>query len=269
MSSVSKNLVFVTRAMSSALMRRAGRRGSDWIRGALFTGAVGIGSCTCATAYLVSTHQYDRPTNIVYATPYKPLKYVHCISIFRSNLAFWISSLCVLFVMFVTDVLATVFGVHYPSWLRKLAQTNPWLVSPARTIERMYNDPAIEGYGPILAANVAVFLGWRFTGAGPLSRVMEKYFLLNPTRFVPSSLLLSSFSHQTPLHLGFNMYALWSFGSIMQSAVHTADFLALYATAGTFAGFTSLTASQILGRTIPSLGASGAVFFVASWVCTT
>lgn len=154
------------------------------------------------------------------------------------------------------------------SWLQTLAQHNPFLRGVATRIERMWNERSMTTYAPIFLANLGVFFAWRFGHGTPaIRRILDKYFLLLPQRgrVVPASLLLSSFSHVGPLHFAFNMYALWTFLGALPD-FYVEDMLAWYTSAGVFSALTSLTASVVFRRSVPSLGASGAVFFLASWV---
>jgi len=145
---------------------------------------------------------------------------------------------------------------------------HPELVKILDNLEMLWHDRRMASFGPIFMTNLAVFLGWRFATTSALNRVMHKYFLLNPvpSQFVPSSMLLSSFSHTGAIHFGFNMFALWSFCADFQAVVRPPHFQAVYCTAGAFSGFTSLLASAATRSRIPSLGASGAVLFLAAWV---
>ncbi len=67
----------------------------------------------------------------------------------------------------------------------------------------------------------------------------------------------SVFLHSQFLHLLFNMYALWVFGPMLERYLGYARFLALYLTCG-FAG--SVAVLWLSDPTVPTLGASGAIF---------
>ena len=72
-------------------------------------------------------------------------------------------------------------------------------------------------------------------------------------------MLLAHFSHGGLLHLGFNMFALWSFAGTVLNGVGAARFLLIYA----IAGFGSDLVVFALHKDDPSyrcLGASGSVF---------
>lgn len=62
----------------------------------------------------------------------------------------------------------------------------------------------------LIAANVVVFGLWRIRSLTPM---MFKYFTVLSTRPSTFSMLGATFSHQELWHIGFNMYALFAFGS--------------------------------------------------------
>ncbi len=70
-------------------------------------------------------------------------------------------------------------------------------------------------------------------------------------------LLTSMFTHQSILHIGFNMLALWILGPQLEAAVGRVRFLALYFLSG-LAG--AVTVLYLTTPFIPTIGASGAVF---------
>ncbi|MFE0042142.1 rhomboid family intramembrane serine protease [Streptomyces albireticuli] len=70
-------------------------------------------------------------------------------------------------------------------------------------------------------------------------------------------LLTSTFLHQAPMHLAFNMLSLWWLGPPLEAALGRARFLALYLLSGL--GGSALT-YLVTGPYEPSLGASGAIF---------
>jgi membrane associated rhomboid family serine protease len=155
-------------------------------------------------------------------------------------------------------------------WLRTLTERYPkmWVWEAASAVEQAWNEPMMVVYAPIFLSNLGVFLAWRLGfGVAVVRRVLNRYFLLTPQRgrVVPLSLLLSTFSHGTPLHFGFNMWAIYTF-LIGLPAYHAEDVMALYLTAGSFSALVSLCASVVGRRTVRSLGASGAALWLASWV---
>ncbi|KAJ3371518.1 hypothetical protein GGF31_003127 [Allomyces arbusculus] len=115
----------------------------------------------------------------------------------------------------------------------------------------------------LIAINTAVFLLWQLPHPA-VQRFMYQWFTHNPLSGKSITLLTSMFSHQTALHLGLNMFGLWSFGSFVH---HTfggrEEFLAFYIAAGLLSGLGShlLTLRTMQhAHVLPSLGASGALF---------
>lgn len=68
-------------------------------------------------------------------------------------------------------------------------------------------------------------------------------------------LVSSAFLHENILHIGFNMYLLYMLGMLLEPAIGSVRFAAVYATALLAGSFGALLATSA-----PSLGASGAVF---------
>lgn len=134
----------------------------------------------------------------------------------------------------------------------------------------------------IIGINVAVWVAVLATG-GSASRLLD-WLLLRPAalcviaqggRPVPPGctgaeqllpgvsdgaywqLITSAFLHEAPLHIGFNMLALWVLGPQLELAIGRARFLALYllsALAGSTLVYWASPEYQ------PTLGASGAIF---------
>lgn len=115
-------------------------------------------------------------------------------------------------------------------------------------------------------ANFIVLGAWRIGG---LRSVMDKYFLstVNTTRINLSPMVLSCFSHMSPLHFGFNMYALYSFSNIATALLGPEQLIGLFISAGTVSSLASITHRLITKRFTPSLGASGALLGVIAYVC--
>ncbi|KAA1424869.1 rhomboid family intramembrane serine protease [Mumia zhuanghuii] len=70
-------------------------------------------------------------------------------------------------------------------------------------------------------------------------------------------MLTSAFLHASILHIGFNMYALYLFGPVLERYLGTARFLAAYLTSAVAA---SVFVYWLSGVHTPTLGASGAIF---------
>jgi rhomboid protease GluP len=114
----------------------------------------------------------------------------------------------------------------------------------------------------IVAVNVAVYLAQnvvpglttRFASFPPAIAAGEWWRLITPM-FLHAP-LRSTFSL---LHIGFNMFVLWSYGPQVEQTLGRARFVALYLIAGFFAS----AASYALGPcNVLGLGASGAIFGV-------
>uniref|UniRef100_S4RWW2 rhomboid protease n=1 Tax=Petromyzon marinus TaxID=7757 RepID=S4RWW2_PETMA len=85
----------------------------------------------------------------------------------------------------------------------------------------------------IIAINVLVFGMWRVPA---LQSSMMRFFMSNPAAKAPClPMILSCFSHYSPMHLAANMYVLWSFSHSAVSMFGREQFLALNTSAGAFA----------------------------------
>lgn len=114
----------------------------------------------------------------------------------------------------------------------------------------------------LIALNVAAFLVEIVAGTGGLSvsnsSVLFDFGLYGP--FVAEGewyrLLTSGFLHASLIHLGFNMFALYFLGRLLEPGIGTPRFLALYF-ASLFAGSFG---AVLLDPESLTIGASGAVF---------
>lgn len=115
-----------------------------------------------------------------------------------------------------------------------------------------------------LTANVAVFLLQMVSGD-----LLFRYFALWPlgsagTRlpaFLPWQLLTYGFLHGGLAHLGFNMLALYMFGSDLERVLGRTRYIALYLASVLTAGLVQLVvASFFAPEPYPTVGASGGVF---------
>lgn len=114
----------------------------------------------------------------------------------------------------------------------------------------------------LIIINVAVFLAERgqftLSGSSVHGQVVEEGLLqreLISNGHQYWRLVSSAFLHVDILHIGFNMYLLYLLGLMLEPAIGSVRFAALY--------FTSLLAGSfgaLLATGAPSLGASGAVF---------
>jgi rhomboid-like protein len=93
---------------------------------------------------------------------------------------------------------------------------------------------------------------------------MSRWFTHHPQSGKSITLLTSTFSHQGFLHLAFNMFGLWTFGSLVHDSLGSREeFLAFYTSAGVISAFASHALSlrtMLPSAIVASLGASGALF---------
>lgn len=124
----------------------------------------------------------------------------------------------------------------------------------------------------LLLINGLVFLA-ELQNAGPLVQwfALWPYGLLAPAQaqagaypFWPWQVFTYAFLHGSPLHLLLNMYALWLFGTRLESLWGGSRFILYYLTCVLGAALTQLVVSEITllqgGAAYPVLGASGGVF---------
>jgi len=115
----------------------------------------------------------------------------------------------------------------------------------------------------LLALNIAVYLAVIASGGGGLSNTGSSLvadFGLQGLAIADGEwyrLLTGGFLHASIFHLGFNMFALWVIGRILEPGIGTARFVALYF-ASLFAG--SFGAILLTDPVQVTIGASGAIF---------
>ena len=115
----------------------------------------------------------------------------------------------------------------------------------------------------LIVANVAVFALMAAQGSGVLvpgdtSRLVEWGANYGPATIGEGQwwrLFSSMFLHGGVLHVGFNMYALWVGGRVVERIYGHVGYALLYAFAGLLGSVASAMTTQV-----PSVGASGAVF---------
>jgi membrane associated rhomboid family serine protease len=127
---------------------------------------------------------------------------------------------------------------------------------------------SFEGTGAIvtkalIAINVLVYLAELAQGAGinaDSGSIFENGVLYGP--FVADGdwwrLITAAFLHYGPLHLAFNMLALWWFGAAVEETIGRGRYLALYLVSG----LAGSAGALLLDPTTPTVGASGAIFGV-------
>ena len=114
----------------------------------------------------------------------------------------------------------------------------------------------------IIAINAAVFFYFNFFN---IFRLNENAFALNVAGFVFSKMFWQPatymFIHGGWSHIFFNMLGLLFFGSTVERAVGTKEFLLLYFVTGIFSGLFSVAFYYFTGDYMASLvGASGAIY---------
>lgn len=78
--------------------------------------------------------------------------------------------------------------------------------------------------------------------------------------FAPWQVLSYAFLHGGPMHIAFNMLALWMFGRELEALMGSKRFLAYYLVCVVGAAVVQLTVAQLQGLVYPTIGASGGVF---------
>jgi membrane associated rhomboid family serine protease len=148
----------------------------------------------------------------------------------------------------------TPVGMRCPECARERTRVTRGAVAPSH-----YDAPATY---VLIALNVAAFLAEVAGGGGGLSprgsSLLFDFGLYGP--FVAEGewyrLLTSGFLHIGLIHIGFNMFALYFLGRLLEPGIGTPRFVALYL-ASLFAG--SFGALLLSPNTL-TIGASGAVF---------
>ena len=136
---------------------------------------------------------------------------------------------------------------------------------PKKAVERVRTSSARlpEGFvtNLLIAANVLVFLAEIATGSDwqTLSgRIYQEGALYGPA--VDNGdwwrLITSAFLHAGPIHLLFNMLALWWFGRALEAYLGPARYIGLYLVSA----LAGAAGALLLSPTTPTVGASGAVF---------
>jgi membrane associated rhomboid family serine protease len=129
-----------------------------------------------------------------------------------------------------------------------------------KTMRQMTRAPRVT-YG-LLILNVIAFLTEKgqlsVFGSGLEGTVVEEGILYRSAISEGHQywrLVSAGFLHENLLHLGFNMYLLYLLGMMLEPAIGSARFAAIYFTALLAGSFGALLATAA-----PSLGASGAIF---------
>ena len=78
--------------------------------------------------------------------------------------------------------------------------------------------------------------------------------------FMPWQLVTYAFLHGSLLHIGFNMFALYMFGSAVERVFGTRRYVTFYFVCVISAAITQLIFAMMTGGIYPTIGASGGVF---------
>lgn len=121
-------------------------------------------------------------------------------------------------------------------------------------------------FWPLAGLNLLVWCAWRVP---VLQGAMYKWFTGNPVgKATCLPLLLSTFSHHSFFHLAANMFVLHSFMGPSVHILGKEQFLAVYLSAGVASSFGSMVHKVAVGKSAPSLGASGAICTVLGMFAT-
>ena len=125
----------------------------------------------------------------------------------------------------------------------------------------------------LIAINVIVFLVELASGPGGLSTGVGSKFFREFALFGPSvaegewyRLVTSGFLHVSLIHIGFNMFLLFVLGRLLEPALGTPRFLALYFAsllAGSFGALVAEPNALTVGASGAVFGVAGAVFIIA------
>ena len=104
-------------------------------------------------------------------------------------------------------------------------------------------------------------IGSYLLAAGASDEVISN-FALWPLQadFMPWQLLTYAFVHGSVMHIAFNMYGLWLFGTEIESLVGRKAFLQLYFASVVSAALMQILVTSVSGNIYPTVGASGGVF---------
>jgi membrane associated rhomboid family serine protease len=110
----------------------------------------------------------------------------------------------------------------------------------------------------LLLANGLAFLLQQVLGASFSS--LFALWPLGSGRFMPWQLATYAFMHASLMHLAFNMYGLWMFGSELERIWGPRRLAFFYGTSVLAAALAQLGVSALIANPAPTVGASGGVF---------
>ncbi|GIK86209.1 MAG: rhomboid family intramembrane serine protease [Burkholderiales bacterium] len=116
----------------------------------------------------------------------------------------------------------------------------------------------------LLTATVAAFLLQGLVPSLTLSLALwplgGQWMLVPDAGFAPWQLLTYAFLHGSVMHLAFNMFGLYMFGSELERAFGTRRFVVYWFACVVAAALTQLLVLGLSGTFVPTVGASGGVF---------
>lgn len=143
------------------------------------------------------------------------------------------------------------------------------LLNPREGSKGLPPLPPLSATLVFLGINVAVFAAHQLGNAGFMHRHFHTSWAhLHASPPLYHTLITSVFSHSGLLHLAFNSYGLFMFGSKIERDIGTKDFVIFYLAAGVLSSVGHLVMARALGSRAlrlasmaqPCLGASGSVF---------
>lgn len=145
-------------------------------------------------------------------------------------------------------------GVHCPECVREargsMPRVRPQSVTRVRTL--VSSGAPVVTYA-IIAVSVLFWLVETFTG-GAVSNAL--LFFTPYTLHQPWRLVTTLFVHANFLHILFNMWSVYVFGSMLERQLGRGRFIALYF----ISGIGGSVAVSVLAPLTPTVGASGAIF---------
>lgn len=118
----------------------------------------------------------------------------------------------------------------------------------------------------LMGINALVYAIWQLWGLADPHQWMAANFLVSSEAVLSGrvwTLITSAFSHVEPMHLLFNMIALYVFGRPVLMVLGSARFTALYLVGGLMGSIGHVAFGLFTGDPVPALGASGAVMAIA------
>lgn len=174
------------------------------------------------------------------------------------------------FTVFAGSALAYFFAILIDGNRGEKRKNSKINASRIATLRSQHINEAKQTIFALIGVNCAVFGAWRFGRLShTLQKVLEKYFI-HMQNSHPLALLGSAFSHQMPLHLALNMYALYNFGPDLHYQLGREQFIAYYVSCALFSSGGSLLIQRLSSAwnilkyhpNAASLGASGAILGV-------